>query len=70
VQQDRQIVTAVRNRLSADAVTKGLSIGVDTYQGVVTLRGSVDKAEQRSAAERIARGISGVRNVQNELRVR
>lgn len=70
VEQDRQLVVAVRNRLSADGVTKGLSIAVDTYRGVVTLRGSVDQAEQRSAAERVARGVSGVRNVQNELRVR
>jgi hyperosmotically inducible periplasmic protein len=70
VQQDRQIVAGVRNRLSADAVTKTLVIGVDAYQGTVTLRGDVQKAEHRSAAERVARSVAGVRNVHNELRVR
>lgn len=70
VQQDRQLVAGVRNKLSADAVTKTLVINVDAYQGVLTLRGNVQKAEQRSAAERVARSVAGVRSVRNELRVR
>jgi osmotically-inducible protein OsmY len=68
--QDQQIASAVRNKLVADAATKSLVVRVDAYQGVVSLHGDVSKAEQRSAAERVARSIAGVREVRNELRVR
>jgi hyperosmotically inducible protein len=70
VEQDRQIAATVRSRLLADAATKSLAVGVEAYQGVVSLHGEVAKAEQRSAAERVARTVAGVRQVRNELRVR
>ena len=68
--QDQQLASAVRNKLITDAATKSLVVRVDAYQGVVSLHGDVSKAEQRSAAERVARSIAGVREVRNELRVR
>ena len=70
VEQDRQVAAAVRGRLLADVSTKSLAVSVDAYQSVVSLHGEVAKAEQRSAAERVARGVAGVRSVRNELRVR
>jgi osmotically-inducible protein OsmY len=68
--EDRRITAAVRSRLLADPVAKALVVGIETYQGVVTLRGDAQKAEQRSAAERVARSVAGVRGVRNEMRVR
>jgi osmotically-inducible protein OsmY len=70
VEQDRRLALAVRNKLLADAGTKSLTVSVDVYQGVVSLLGNVANAGQRSAAERVARSVVGVRKVRNELRVR
>jgi hyperosmotically inducible protein len=69
IEQDRQIATSVRSKLSADSSTKSLSVGVDAYQGVVSLHGAVSNAGERSAAERVTRSVAGVRDVRNELRV-
>jgi osmotically-inducible protein OsmY len=70
IDQDRQVAASVRSKLSADAGTKALAVGVDAYQGVVSLHGEVANAGQRSAVERVARSVAGVRDVRNELRVR
>lgn len=44
-------------------------VDVDTVGGVVTLSGKVEKAEAKAAAEKIAKAISGVTSVKNELQV-
>lgn len=70
VASDSAISTSVRSRLAANAALKGLNIGVDTHDGVVTLRGQVAKVEQKSAAQANALTVKGVRSVQNLLTVR
>ena len=52
------------------AALKPLNLAVDTYDGVVTLRGQVNKVEQRNAAQNEARAVKGVKAVQNQLTVR
>jgi osmotically-inducible protein OsmY len=47
----------------------GRRVKVETYAGVITLRGLVSSPAERSAAEEIARGISGVTAVSNALQV-
>ena len=59
----------MKSKLIADREVKALDVNVDTYEGVVTLRGEVGSAAQRAAAERIARESKGVKAVKNELRV-
>jgi hyperosmotically inducible periplasmic protein len=70
VAADSAISTSVRSRFVANTALKGLNIGVDTHDGVVTLRGQVSKVEQKTAAEVSARSVKGVRSVQNLLTVR
>ena len=67
---DNSISTAVRSKVTADPVLKGLPVYVDTYEGVVVLRGQVHTAEQRAAAERDARAVKNVKSVRNEIAVR
>jgi hyperosmotically inducible protein len=47
-----------------------LSIDVDTKNGVVTLNGSADKAGNADKAVALARGVDGVKSVQNNLTVK
>jgi hyperosmotically inducible periplasmic protein len=67
---DAALTATIKTRLIADPAIKAFDINVDTYESIVILRGRVEKAEQRGAAERIARGTSGVRGVRNELKLR
>jgi osmotically-inducible protein OsmY len=66
---DDQIYDQVRRRLATDRDVKGGSIDVDVKDGVVTLRGDVREARQKTRAERIAHKVKGVAKVVNELRV-
>ena len=47
----------------------GSSINVDTQNGTVMLRGKVSSADEKRAAEEVARSIDGVGTVKNELQV-
>jgi hyperosmotically inducible periplasmic protein len=67
---DGAITASVKTKLIGDPAVKALDVNVDTRENVVILRGTVAKAEQRTAAERIARSVKGVTGVRNELRVK
>src|SRR6266487_421454 len=55
--------------LARDARTRDLPIGVYPRLGDVRLSGAVHTAEQKAAAEEIARAFPGVRSVTNDLQV-
>ncbi len=67
---DQTITARVKSALFADPNVSGFQVNVDTYQGVVSLSGFVDTAAQKAKAEDVARQVSGVRQVQNNLSVR
>jgi hyperosmotically inducible protein len=48
-------------------VVKGTDINVDTVNGNVTRKGSVETQAQVDRAASIAKGIEGVKDVQNTL---
>jgi hyperosmotically inducible protein len=65
------VLTArVKAALLADPDVKGLQIDVDSNAGVVTLQGALDKAASVERAQAIARGVEGVRSVENRLTVK
>ncbi|RUM87310.1 MAG: BON domain-containing protein [Thermodesulfatator sp.] len=66
---DATITTKVKLALLRDPVTKARKIDVDTVNGVVTLTGAVETEAERRRAEEVARSVSGVRAVVNNLRV-
>ena len=45
------------------------TINVDVVNDVVTLKGTVETAAQKTKAEQVAKGIEGVKSVKNELKV-
>lgn len=66
---DDGITTAVQSRYYRDAAVRGHDIDVSTTNGVVRLRGTVPDETSRQQAETIARGVDGVTQVQNQLRI-
>src|SRR6185503_4513650 len=67
--KDMWITTDTKARLLADSRTPALDINVDTWNGVVTLFGTVSSKDAKAAAEADARQVSGVAGVANELQV-
>jgi hyperosmotically inducible periplasmic protein len=49
---------------------KDADVSADAENGVVTLKGKVDHAEQKSLAEDTVRGLAGVTSVNNEIKVK
>ncbi len=67
---DDQIYDLVRQRLANDPDVKGGALQVDVKDGVVTIRGEVEKEKQRQKAEHVARKVKGVKSVNNELKLK
>jgi osmotically-inducible protein OsmY len=66
---DNYIYDSVRAKLAADSVVKGGAIDVDVKEGVVTLKGKVQEAKQKSRAESLAKKVKGVKSVINQLQI-
>jgi hyperosmotically inducible protein len=66
---DAKITASVKTKLAADNLKNLVKVDVDTVDGVVHLQGTVPKAQDKAEAERLARGVTGVRQVNNDLRV-
>jgi hyperosmotically inducible protein len=67
--KDSWITTKTKLALTTDGRTKARRISVETQGATVMLRGKVSTAEERAAAEEIARGVSGVAAVSNALQI-
>lgn len=67
---DSVITGKVKSALIADSTTKAYQIEVETYQGTVQLSGFVDSNDARSRAVELARGVDGVKEVENALEIR
>jgi osmotically-inducible protein OsmY len=64
---DDSIHDQVIRKLANDPDVKGGALQIDVQQGVVTIRGKVETDKQRQKAEKLARKISGVKKVINEI---
>jgi hyperosmotically inducible protein len=66
---DATITASVQSILSSDRLSNFSRIDVDTERGVVTLNGVVKSADQKVRVAEMARGVNGVRSVNNNLQV-
>jgi osmotically-inducible protein OsmY len=66
---DDFLIDTIRQKLAADQIVKGGAIEVIVKDGAVTLRGTVEEDKQKSKAEKIAKKVSGVKSVANELKI-
>jgi hyperosmotically inducible protein len=69
VVDDTSIAARTKTALLADTTTDGLNIDVEVDRDKVQLNGFVDSQAQVDRAGEIARGISGVSSVKNNLKV-
>jgi len=69
VRSDERIREDLNDRLSEDSWLDASEIDVDVSSGEVTLSGTVLAREDRRRAEDLAEQVSGVKHVQNNLRV-
>jgi hyperosmotically inducible protein len=70
IARDAAITGDVKAGLIGHSGLNAFRIDVDTYRGVVTLKGNVDTTADRAEAERIARKAKGVKAVRSELAVK
>ena len=66
---DPTITTRVKVALLNDPVIRAERIEVNTFEGVVTLSGTVNSKQQEEKAISLARTIRGVKDVRSTLRV-
>jgi hypothetical protein len=66
---DSELQRTVMDRLAQDPKVDASAIDVDVHNGDVTLKGSVNSNIEREQAENDVRGVSGVRNIKDDLRV-
>jgi osmotically-inducible protein OsmY len=67
---DAAITTGVKARFVDNREVDAASIKVETLNGTVLLSGFAKNQTERTTAESIARNVSGVRSVRNEIAVR
>ncbi|ROS07985.1 hyperosmotically inducible protein [Raoultella sp. BIGb0399] len=67
---DTAITSQIKAKLLADDMVPSRNITVETSDGVVQLSGSVETRQQADRAADIAKAISGVKSVENNLSVK
>lgn len=67
---DSVVTTKVKSAMLGESSLKSLEIGVETYKGVVQLSGFVASMAQINKAGEVARGVTGVQSVKNDLRLK
>jgi hypothetical protein len=70
VVDDSWITTKVKAAFVEDPVVSALGIKVDTFKGVVQLSGFANNSTEIQRAADIARGIKGVKEVKNDVRLK
>lgn len=66
---DAALLTSVKSALVSNPVTEAGEINVDVNRGTVKLSGFVGSQKEKSAAADVARGVDGVKSVQNDIAV-
>ena len=67
---DAMITAKIKTEFAKDKAVSAMNINVDTdNKGAVTLKGTAKSKEEAAKAESIAKGVSGVTSVKNEIQV-
>jgi hyperosmotically inducible protein len=64
---DSILSSTIKTKMIADEFVKARNIDVDVLNGIVYLIGVVESASQKRMAADVARGVDGVRGIENQL---
>jgi hyperosmotically inducible protein len=67
---DKLLVSKVKTALIKDDTADADEINVEVYKGVVQLNGFVDNDKEKAQAESVAKGVEGVKGVENNLAIK
>jgi osmotically-inducible protein OsmY len=67
---DTTITTRVKAKFAEDSTVSVMSISVETLRGTVQLSGFAKSLDEKMTAEKLARSVSGVGDVKNDIVVR
>lgn len=67
---DAAITTSVKAKFVEDKTVSATSLSVETLNGTVQLSGFAKSPAEKMQAEKIARGVSNVKSVRNDIVVR
>ncbi len=67
---DKLLVSKVKTALMSDKTADANEINVEVYKGVVQLNGFVDGEKEKAQAETVAKGVDGVKGVENNLAIK
>jgi hyperosmotically inducible periplasmic protein len=67
---DKGVSMRVKSALSNDAQYKYDGVEVTTFKGTVQLSGFVDTSAQKSRAAELAKGVEGVKDLENNITVK
>jgi osmotically-inducible protein OsmY len=67
---DTVLTTKVKAAIFGDPNLKSAEINVETFKGVVQLSGFVTSQAAVNRAVDLARGVSGVKSVKNDMRIK
>lgn len=68
---DATVTAKVKTAIATDVGVKAAAnVNVETHKGVVQLSGFADSDEQAGRAVTAARKVSGVRSVENDIRIK
>ena len=68
---DATVTAKVKTAIASNVGVRAASnVNVETYQGKVQLSGFADSSDQASQAAEAAKKVSGVRTVENDIRVK
>jgi hypothetical protein len=69
-QSDADLAKAVQDRFAADPIVRSYHLDVSSEKKVVSIKGTVDTSAAKDQALQIARGTTGVADVQEHIAVR
>jgi osmotically-inducible protein OsmY len=67
---DTVITTKVKAAVLNEPSLKSTEVNVETFKGIVQLSGFVSDSNDIGKAAEVARGVTGVKSVKNDLRVK
>jgi len=67
---DKSLTVRTHEALGDNPEYKFSDVNVNVFRGTVQLSGFVNTADQKSKAEDIAKGVQGVKNVDNQITIK